>query len=147
VQCGPWADLPSPMAGLAAGGGRRIELGLALTLPKDCRAAAGLETAVKAVGGVVHLGRPLRPSLAGDGATGRSGGGLAESGEEQRRLPDGEVETACSRRPFTAVDDGGGLLGRNGAAQVSAATHRGLSLTRDHTTRPKGVGGDMPGSG
>jgi hypothetical protein len=105
------------------------------------------ETAVTAAGGVARPGRPLRPPVADDVTTSGTGDGLVASGEEQRRVPGGEVEMACSRRPFAAVDGSDGLPGRNGDAQVSTVTRRGLPLMMDHTTQPKGVGGGLPGSG
>jgi hypothetical protein len=83
-----------------------------------------------ATGGVARPGRPLRPPLAGDGATGGSGGGLAELGEEQRRLLDGEVEMARSQRPFAAVDAGGGLPGRNGGLRGDGELGRHCETTK-----------------
>jgi hypothetical protein len=51
---------------------------------------AGLETVASLVGGAASLGRLLHPPVAGDGATGGSGGGLAAPGKEQGKDRDGE---------------------------------------------------------
>jgi hypothetical protein len=63
-------------------------VGIGLTLDRFPAVVGAVEPSA-AAGGVARLGRPLRPPLAGDSATGGSGGGLAESGRSREGFRSG----------------------------------------------------------